>query len=236
MEYFALSDIGKYRELNEDSYLANGKIFAVADGLGGHAAGEVASSIALKVIEDRMNKTFKDRKEIEQEMLETIKEANRIVFKKAFQKPELHGMGTTLTIAVPFKNELLIGHVGDSRAYLLRDGNLKRLTEDHTLVFQMIKEGKLKEEEAEFHPLRSTLTRALGTNEFINIDFISLTLKPNDLILLCTDGLSSMISDSQIAQIFQEESDLKKMAEKLVKLANERGGIDNITVVLIKMS
>ena len=236
MRYFAKSDVGRLREGNEDSFLANGKVFAVADGLGGHLAGEVASAAAIEEIGKSFSEVGDDIEAIRNKLAEAFKGANARVFKKASQEPSLKGMGTTLTAVIPVKSKIIIGHVGDSRAYLLRKGKLRRLTEDHSLVFQLVKEGKLKEEDIESHPLKSTLTRAIGTNPSVRIDILSLTLSDNDRFLLCTDGLSSMVSDRDIKEVLLSSNDLDKIIQKLIETANEKGGFDNITCVLLDIN
>lgn len=231
--YGAFSHKGKVRELNEDSYLAEGTLFAVADGLGGHQAGEVASSMALEEVEKRLQ-----AKEGDEDHLARIKdsiEAANLRVLKAAANPERQGMATTLTAAVIRGSKLYLGHVGDSRAYLLRDGALRRLTADHSMVQELVNRGKLSSDEADHHPQRNVLTRALGTSPEIDVDLISLSLASGDRVLLATDGLSSSISDDAISSIISKAKDPQGICEELADAANSEGGQDNITVVVVEI-
>lgn len=223
----AATDIGRARERNEDAYLTEHPLYAVADGMGGHRAGDVASSLALETLQH-----IADRREWDR-LAEQVKEANRAVFGKASGDRALSGMGTTLTAAVTGDREVRLVHVGDSRAYLLRDGEFRLLTEDHTLVHRMVQEGRLTEEEAGVHPQRSILTRALGVEEDVKVDERSLDVQGGDRILLCTDGLTAMVRDESIAEVLTTSSDPQEAAEKLVDMANRAGGLDNITVLVL---
>jgi PPM family protein phosphatase len=225
----AQTDVGRTRETNEDGYLAEDPLYAVADGMGGHRAGEVASRMALEALA-----------EVEPDggphsLPERVKAANRVVHQRASEDKDLEGMGTTLTALVMDGSEARIAHVGDSRAYLLRDGELKMLTEDHTLVRRMVTEGKLTTEEAERHPQRSILTRALGVDAEVDVDEMTVRLRGGDRLLLCTDGLTSMLGEDRIADILRSESDPQAAADALVEAANEAGGQDNITVVVLDL-
>ncbi|HZD59581.1 MAG TPA: protein phosphatase 2C domain-containing protein, partial [Anaerolineae bacterium] len=184
MRYAALTDVGKKRNLNEDSYIADGAIFAVADGMGGHRAGEVASAMALDALLSGLNK--RSRETFEEKLVGAIKLANQRVHEKAERDAARRGMGTTLTIAVPLDGKLYVGHVGDSRLYLLRDGKLRQLTNDHSLVAQMVESGHLKPEEAESHPQRSIITRAIGAEADVVVDVIVEDIFPEDRFLLCS--------------------------------------------------
>jgi len=232
MRYAALTDVGKKRSLNEDGYIANGKIFAVADGMGGHRAGEIASAMALDALIFGLSKRSKSP--FEDKLVDAIKLANKKVYEKAVKDANRRGMGTTLTVAVPVDRKLYIGHVGDSRLYLLRDGKLHQLTSDHSLVAQMVKSGHLKPEEAEVHPQRSIITRAIGSEADITIDSTVEEILPTDRFLLCTDGLNAMLSDEEIAEVLRDKEDLDDACNELVDWANDRGGHDNITVVLFE--
>lgn len=233
MKYAALSNVGKLRNLNEDSYLATGRLFAVADGLGGHQAGEVASQMACEILAA----TLKDspEKNIAKLLTAAFQKANEAIFKRAWTQPDQYGMGTTLTTAVLFPRTLYIGHAGDSRAYLYREGKLTQLTEDHSLVAELVRQGHLSPEEAERHPQRAIVTRALGAEETVKVDIFSQEVKTGDQILLCTDGLNVVVTDSEIATILASESSPKKTCQKLIKTANSHGGPDNITVVLVEV-
>jgi PPM family protein phosphatase len=223
----AATDIGRARERNEDSYLAEEPLFAVADGMGGHRAGDVASALALETLQDIAASGDWDR------LVEQVRKANRAVFDRSTGDRELSGMGTTLTAALTQARAVRLVHVGDSRAYLLRDGELRLLTEDHTLVQRMVREGRITAEEAGTHPQRSILTRALGVEEDVPVDEVSVTPRPDDRIVLCTDGLTGMIREASIKEILEGTTDPQEAAEKLVDAANRAGGLDNVTVLVL---
>ena len=224
------SDIGRARERNEDSYLVEDPLFAVADGMGGHRGGAVASSLALETLQS----VLRGDQAAPGVLVEEIKEANQRVLDRGLSDRELRGMGTTLTALFTDDDKVHIAHIGDSRAYLLRDGSLKQLTEDHSLVQRMVMEGKLKPEEAERHPQRSILTKALGVDPEIEPDTMTIDpVLPGDRLLLCTDGLTSMVQTDGIEEILKGEPDPQDAADRLVDQANDAGGEDNITVVVI---
>ncbi|HKI28262.1 MAG TPA: Stp1/IreP family PP2C-type Ser/Thr phosphatase [Actinomycetota bacterium] len=222
----AATDIGQVREGNEDSYLIVEPLYAVADGMGGHRGGEVASSLALETVQG----LFERR---EGSLADQVAEANRAVFDRSQKDRKVSGMGTTLTAAQVDGNRVHLVHVGDSRAYLLRGGELTRITEDHTLVHRMVMEGEISEEEAEMHPQRSILTRALGVDRNIQVDEGDLEVAPGDRLLLCTDGLTGMVPEGQIREILVETVDPQEAADELVGGANRAGGIDNITAMVL---
>jgi serine/threonine protein phosphatase PrpC len=224
------TDIGRSRVRNEDAYLVNDPVFAVADGMGGHRGGDVASSLAVESL--RSTGEGSAAEDFHQ-LVEQIKAANHRVLERGEADRDLRGMGTTLTAIRASDGKAHIAHVGDSRAYLLREGNLQQLTEDHTLVQRMVREGRLTEQEAHIHPQRSIVTRALGVDENIPIDELTLDLKEGDRFLLCTDGLSSMLERDTIQEILQDEPDPQAACDRLVEEANRAGGDDNITVVLL---
>jgi protein phosphatase len=230
VEIGAQTDVGRARELNEDGYVIEEPLFAVADGMGGHRAGEVASRMALETIAEVSPDGGAHS------IAERVKAANRVVHQRSAEDRELEGMGTTLTALWMDGAEARIAHVGDSRAYLLRDGELKMLTRDHTLVQRMVDEGKISPEEAEVHPQRSILTRALGVDEDVDVDDLTVEVTDGDRIMLCTDGLTSMIAEDRISEILREHEDPQAAADALVDAANEAGGQDNITVVVIDVS
>jgi PPM family protein phosphatase len=222
------SDIGRLRQRNEDAYLVKDALFVVADGMGGHRGGDVASTLALETIEAA------DSGEITLEgLVDDIKRANQAVMERGEADRELRGMGTTVTAIITDDGKAHVAHVGDSRAYLLRDGALQQLTEDHTLVQRMVREGRLTEDEAAQHPQRSVLTRALGMDEDFQVDELSLDVHPGDRLLLCTDGLSSMIDRDRIRKILSREKDPQAASDKLIDAANRAGGDDNITVIVL---
>jgi len=225
----AATDVGLVREGNEDSYLTEGPLFAVADGMGGHRGGEVASQLAVETLE----KLFKEGAG---DLPDQVQEANRVVFERSVLDRKVAGMGTTLTAALVEGDRVRLAHVGDSRAYLLRDGTLRLLTEDHTLVHRMVSEGEISKEEAETHPQRSVLTRALGVDTVVDVDDDSLQVRPGDRLLLCTDGLTSMVSEDEIEEVLRTVPDPQEAAQRLVRMANEAGGVDNTTVVILDFS
>ena len=228
--YGAKSDVGRVREANEDSYLVADPLFVVADGMGGHIAGDVASSTAVKVIQDESGDASSENPGT---LSKIISDANAAIWDKAQSDPALRGMGTTCTLVLVDEDRVHIAHVGDSRAYRLRDGQLEQLTEDHTLVGRMVQEGRLSPEEAQHHPQRSIITRALGVDEDVQVDLETVELSEGDRLLLCSDGLSSMVDDGSIESVLASESDPLRAADQLIDVANEAGGDDNITVVVI---
>ena len=228
-----VSDTGRRRRRNEDSYVCEPPLFAVADGMGGAQAGEVASRLAAAVLQE-VNGEQLSRGAI----AELIQEANRRVFQRSNEDAAASGMGTTLTVAlVESSDTVAIGHVGDSRAYRVRDGRLEQLTEDHSLVGEMMRSGKLSAEEAEAHPQRSVITRALGTEPDVDVDTFTVETQPGDVFLLCSDGLTTMVPDGEILSLLDASGgDLERAARRLVEAANRSGGEDNITVVVFEIA
>ena len=226
----ANSDVGRVRDGNEDSYLIQEPLFAVADGMGGHLAGDVASRTAIQTITEQTQ----DGVDIGPADLErVVKMANAAIHEKASSDPSLHGMGTTCTLLLLAGSEIHIAHVGDSRAYLLHDGELSQLTEDHTLVGKMVKEGRLQPEEAERHPQRSIITRALGVDDEVDVDLLTIGIEEGDKVLICSDGLTSMIDAGAIQGVLLDNDDPQAAVDALIDLANDAGGEDNITAVLL---
>jgi protein phosphatase len=227
------TDTGRQRHANEDSYFSRPPLFAVADGMGGAQAGEVASRIAAGAFERAME----GEADAPETRLEGVaKDANREIHELAQRDSSRAGMGTTLTAALLDGDEVSLGHVGDSRAYVLRGGELKRLTKDHSLVEELRRQGRLTEEEAEEHPQRSIITRALGPEPEVNVDTMTVPAKSGDVFLLCSDGLTTMVSDERIASILGESKTLRGAVGKLVDAANEQGGRDNITAVAFRVA
>jgi PPM family protein phosphatase len=226
----ARTDVGRVRQGNEDSYMVHDPLYAVADGMGGHQGGEVASKIALETL-GRL--TLEPSGDTAPSLVDAVRQANRDVLEKAATDPGLHGMGTTLTALVTGGERVLLAHVGDSRAYLMRDGQMDQLTEDHTVVEGLVREGRLTPQEAEIHPQRSILTRALGVDGDIEVDETTHDVRPGDRILLCSDGLTGMVSEQEIQRIMAELEDPQRAAEALVDAANDAGGQDNITAVVL---
>lgn len=223
------TDVGLVRDGNEDSYLTDEPLFAVADGMGGHRGGEVASQLAVQTLEKLFKKGIG-------ELPDQVQEANRVVFERSVVDEKVAGMGTTLTAALVEGDRIRLAHVGDSRAYLLREGDLRLLTEDHTLVHRMVTEGEISKEEAETHPQRSVLTRALGVETVVDVDDDTVQVRPGDRLLLCTDGLTSMVSEQSVEEVLRAVPDPQEAAQRLVQLANEGGGTDNTTVVVLDFS
>ncbi|MGH9027716.1 MAG: Stp1/IreP family PP2C-type Ser/Thr phosphatase, partial [Acidimicrobiia bacterium] len=222
-----ITDVGRRRQGNEDGMLVNDDLglLAVADGMGGHQAGEVASATALESLRASVASGMAIR--------EAIEAANAAVFEKASGDPALAGMGTTLTAGTLAAGDtLILGHVGDSRGYLLRDGELRQVTEDHSLVEEMVRDGRITREQAENHPQRSIITRALGVDPAIEVDVSPVDLRDGDRILLCSDGLTTMVPEDAIAEILRREPDAHTAADRLIAAANAAGGDDNITAVV----
>lgn len=237
IEREALTDVGRARERNEDSYYAGEYVFAVADGLGGHNAGDVASRLAVEPLAafDRAVEGLPDDR-LADALAKAVDAANKAVYQRAQNDAKVRGMGTTLTAVAIANGSAHLAHVGDSRCYLVRAGEISQLSSDHTLVARMVEEGKLTPEQAETHPQRSILTRALGAEPDIDVDTLEIQLLPGDRLVLCSDGLSSVIGDEQILATLADSKGLKEACKRLIDLANERGGPDNITVVVVEVT
>jgi PPM family protein phosphatase len=222
------TDLGRVREGNEDSYLVDPPLllYAVADGMGGHRGGEVASHLALETVESLA-------REGNGSLADQVREANRAVFERSQSDRNVSGMGTTLTAARIVGGAAELAHVGDSRAYLLRAGAFRQLTEDHTLVNRMVKAGEISPGEADVHPHRNVLTRALGTEPDVDVDEERVALIDGDRLLLCSDGLFGMVTEDQIKAILETEPDPQRAADRLVRAANRAGGVDNITTLVL---
>ncbi len=227
----AQSDTGRHRPVNEDSAFARAPVFVVADGMGGAQAGEVASRIAVETFQQGLPEDGTPAERLAMR----AKEANRRIYDLSKAAQERAGMGTTLTAAYLDDTNLAIAHVGDSRAYLFRDGELKRLTQDHSLVEELKARGKLTEEQAAEHPQRSIITRALGPEPTVEVDTWNYPVKAGDVLLLCSDGLTSMLSEDQVAAVLNQADTIQHAAQRLIDEANEAGGRDNITVVLFRL-
>ena len=230
-EHASLTDVGRQRQSNEDSYLDREPVFAVADGMGGARAGEVASRMAVEAFDDQG-----DGGSPEDRLRHVATEANRRIYEMAQSDTEHAGMGTTLTAAMVTGREVAVGHVGDSRLYRLRGGKLERLTEDHSLVEELVRQGRLSPEEAENHPQRSIITRALGPEPDVEVETFTHTARDGDVYLICSDGLSGMVSEDDITAILERADSLDAAARELVEAANGAGGKDNITVVLFRVA
>jgi protein phosphatase len=231
VEQVGRTDVGRQRSANEDDFVAEAPFFAVADGMGGAKAGEVASAMATETFEGERDSD----EPAEAQLVRILRTANKRIYDLAVSDESHRGMGTTLTAAKVVGDEVSLGHVGDSRAYRMRDGELEQLTKDHSLVAELERSGQITAEAAEHHPQRSIITRALGPEPDVEVDTYTLTGREGDLFLLCSDGLTSMISDSEVGSILRSAESLDAAAEELVRAANQSGGKDNITVVLFRL-
>jgi PPM family protein phosphatase len=231
-EHFHDSDLGRQRQGNEDSYYVRAPLFVVADGMGGAQAGEVASELAVKQFE----RGLPDGRAPGKALAELIQAANAEIHTQARDDPDLAGMGTTVTAAYVDGDTVVIAHVGDSRCYVLRDGDLTRLTRDHSLVGELVARGKLTEEQAESHPQRSVITRALGAYPEVEVDTEVFSARDGDVFLLCSDGLTGMVHEPQLKPLLEDrERSLEQVGRTLIAAANEAGGRDNITVILFRL-
>jgi serine/threonine protein phosphatase PrpC len=230
-EHWYGSDLGRQRQGNEDNYFVRAPLFVVADGMGGAQAGEVASEIAAASFEHGLP----DGGTVAEGLARIIEDANRRIHDRSRAEADLAGMGTTVTAAHVGNSEVTIAHVGDSRAYLMRDGEVVRLTRDHSLVNELIERGKLTEEQAETHPQRSVITRALGPEPNVQVDLETFQARAGDVFLVCSDGLTSMIPESRLAPILTRAGSLEEAGRALIDAANDAGGRDNITVVLFRL-
>lgn len=243
MRYAVESDKGKLRNINEDSYnIIAGYpgipvVFIIADGMGGHNSGEVASKAAVDFTNDFILKNpdfFDDDKDISESIKKIIIEANKEVLNKAKEKKKFSGMGTTIIIAVIKNNKVYFGHVGDSRVYLIRNNNLNQITTDHSYIEELVLTGSLTREEAQNHPGKNLITRALGTNEDIEVDTYICKLQETDTYIICTDGFYNMIEGNEIIETLENIEEPEEICKEFVNKANEKGGEDNITVLVFK--
>ncbi len=226
------TDTGRQRRDNEDNAFVRAPLFVVADGMGGAQAGEVASQLAVEEFQEPLP----DEGSAEERLIDRIRAANRRIYDLSRTEHEHAGMGTTLTaVYLDDDDRLAVAHVGDSRAYIFRDGELSGLTQDHSLVAELVRQGKLTEEQAAEHPQRSIITRALGIEGDVEVDTWSYSMRAGDVVLLCSDGLTSMIGEQQIVGILRSETSLDRAADQLIGAANDAGGRDNITVVLFRL-
>jgi serine/threonine protein phosphatase PrpC len=231
VEQAGRTDVGRQRTANEDSLAVRPPLFAVADGMGGAKAGEVASAVAVEAVE----RARESGEPAEAQLAEIVRAANRRIYDLAVADESRRGMGTTLTLAKVHGDEVSLAHVGDSRAYRMRDGELTQLTRDHSLVAELERSGQITAEAAEHHPQRSIITRALGPEPDVEVDTYTLAGREGDVFLICSDGLTSMISDDEVTSILRSAPSLDEAAEALVRAANQSGGKDNITVILFRL-
>ncbi len=240
MRIVAKTDKGNVRESNQDAYavgeFSDEVVWAVVcDGMGGAAGGNIASALAVKVISDKINASYREKMRdasIKNMLDSALTAANIEVYDMADSKPELHGMGTTVVCAIVRDNQAFIAHAGDSRAYVLNNGSINQITTDHSMVQMLLSKGKITNEEAEHHPDKNIITRAVGVDKMIEIDFDQIDLDEDSTLLLCTDGLSNYVTNDDIIQIMSDGKHYA-FADRLVQRANENGGGDNITVVVI---
>jgi PPM family protein phosphatase len=230
-EHWCGTDTGLQRRANEDSLLVRSPLFVVADGMGGAQAGEVASRVAVETFHEGL----RDGTDAERSLIEQVQEANSHINELSHRRAEHAGMGTTITVVYVGEQEVSIAHVGDSRAYCLRERELLRLTDDHSLVDELIREGKLTPEEAEEHPQRSVITRALGPEATVEVDVRSFRGRSEDVYLICSDGLTTMLSEPELLEILLAHDSLHEGGDALIAAANAAGGKDNITVVLFRL-
>jgi PPM family protein phosphatase len=229
-EQFHASDLGRQRQGNEDNYFVRAPLFVVADGMGGAQAGEVASEIAVESFDGGLpGGSPADG------LVQVIEEANRRIHERSRAEAQRAGMGTTVTAAYVGEREVTIAHVGDSRAYLLRGGELERLTRDHSLVGELVARGKLTEEQAETHPQRSVITRALGPEADVEVDVRVYQARAGDVFMVCSDGLTSMVPEARVRELLEGSKSLERAGRELIAAANDAGGRDNITVVLFRL-
>ena len=238
---YAKSDIGKAREMNQDAYYISEpsstiKLYLLADGMGGYKGGEIASNLAIKCarsyIENNFKDVAKDRDSLIQLVASSMEYANMVVYEKSKEDKELEGMGTTLEVCLIYNNKAYIGHVGDSRIYRIRTDFIRKLTQDHSYVQKLVIDGTITKEEAENHPKKNMLMKALGCNAFVEPDVSVKGFLRDDILLISSDGLTNMVKQEDIFEI--AKGNIEKAPIKLVDLANENGGLDNITVVVIK--
>jgi serine/threonine protein phosphatase PrpC len=228
-----ITDTGRKRRRNEDAFVSDPPLFAIADGMGGAQAGEVASRLAAAAVREGVPRALAG----EDRIFELIQEANRRVYDRSNSDPNTSGMGTTMTVALVEDERVAFGHVGDSRAYLIRDGAMQQLTEDHSLVNELLKSGKLSPEEAGMHPQKAVITRAVGTDPDVDVDTFTVPARAGDLFLLCSDGLTDVVAEDEILELVeQNRQDIDRALRTLVKEANRGGGEDNITVVAFEIA
>lgn len=242
MEVFAKSDLGKARDINEDAiYIPEEdlgiNLYILADGMGGYQGGDVASQLAVTAarsyIKNNYEITFEEKEDILKLVNGSIEYANMVVAERAKTDKKLNQMGSTLEVLLLIRNNAYIGHVGDSRAYIIRDGNIRKLTTDHSYIQKLINDGRITKAESTTHPDKNMITKAIGTEIVVEAELIHQKLNKGDIILLCSDGLTNLVSDNEILKIVQESFD-EDVAEKLVDKANSLGGTDNVSVIVLK--
>jgi serine/threonine protein phosphatase PrpC len=240
MKTVFLSDRGKVRQHNEDSAgvfrnLDGDVLAVVADGMGGHRAGDVASSMTIQLFHDYWKQTYNmdTPKKAEQWLRNHVEIINERVYNHSFENKECQGMGTTIVVAICTKQFATIGHIGDSRCYMVSEDHMSLVTEDHSLVNELVRHGEISKEDAEYHPRKHVLLRALGTEQHVALDVKTLVVEQGDKLLLCSDGLSNKVSTEEMISVLQLDTDLEQKGERLIQMANDMGGEDNITLILI---
>lgn len=233
------SDIGVKRTINQD-YVSwfknknNQHLMIVCDGMGGHRAGDVASEMAVSHLGQAWKETsFQNTENVSVWLIHTIQKVNSLIFQKSLDFIDLDGMGTTLVAAAILEEEILVANVGDSRAYVFREYRLNQLTEDHSLVNEFVKSGEITAEEAKTHPQKNIVTRSIGNRNTVQVDLTAYPIQHNDYLMLCTDGLTNMLSDEEMTKVLKEWKNVEEKVNKLIDLANQAGGLDNSTVLLI---
>lgn len=243
MRFAVKSDKGMVREINEDSYnIIAGYpgipvTFIVADGMGGHNSGEIASKMAVDLVSNyilQSESMLLQGVDMEKVIKDIVQKANGVVYAKSKENETNFGMGTTLIIAVIYNKKMIIGHIGDSRVYIIRKGVIEQITTDHSLIEELVINGSITREEAKNHPKKNVITRAIGCYEEVEVDLYHLDIKEDDIFILCTDGLSNMLSDEEIKNTVDSNDNPELVCDELVRLANEKGGEDNITVLLCR--
>jgi len=232
----ASTDVGLRRKINEDRYALapNLGLYLVADGMGGHTAGQVASELAAEAALQAIQTLDGATASPSEKLRYAVASANKSIFQTARERPELSGMGTTLVALLVSEGRAALAHVGDSRAYLIRSKKIRQLTDDHSIVGELLRRNEISEDAAREHPHRHVLTRALGVRRAVEPDLAELTPEPGDLFVLCSDGLTNHVEDHEIAKTILDDEDLQEACERLVDLANGRGGEDNTTLVALR--
>jgi protein phosphatase len=238
LKFFAATDIGRQRDHNEDNYLVDPQLhlFVVADGMGGHAAGEVASEMAVQIVARHLlSLTSVLEQNAAEKLAQAMRDANRAIYDRMLAEVDKQGMGTTASVLVVSDNQFLIGQIGDSRIYLLRDGALTQLTKDHSYVQEQVDAGLLTPEQARYHPYSNVITRCVGASETVEADIYAGEMKPGDVYLLASDGLTGMVDDRRLQQMLLARSGPGRIVDALIAEANGRGGLDNITAIVIQV-
>ena len=241
MNIIALTDIGLVRAKNQDSLFSSNEhdfpLFIVADGMGGHNGGEIASSDAVDIVKGvflEEKEKLSNKKAIKSIIEEAIKKANADIYNKSLEFVQYNGMGTTISLCYVFENHIFMGHVGDSRIYKIQNGSMIQVTEDHSLVNELIKKGEITKEEAKHHPQKNFITRAVGTSVDIEVDIIEIEYEKDDKFLICSDGLFNMVYEDEILEIIRNSISIRDIGEKLIENAKKNGGLDNISLIIIE--